>query len=160
MPLKELDLKDTDTYKKASRVDLSKVASGNAKFWIYKDVELTNTSGKKQKYPAFLALVDDNGIRKAMAGKKLICKGTCSMKEERIAFEPTTGTVPYKLLKTSLPLLLGKAVWIPTGMEDEREEGEAGEGASAAASAAPPQAPAAPPPPPQAPQRRRYRPSR
>jgi hypothetical protein len=150
MPLKELDLKDTDTYKKASRVDLSKVASGNAKFWIYKDVELTNTSGKKQKYPAFLALVDDNGIRKAMAGKKLICKGTCSMKEERIAFEPTTGTVPYKLLKTSLPLLLGKAVWIPTGMEDEREEGEAGEGASAAASAAPPQAPAAPPPPPQA----------
>jgi hypothetical protein len=152
MPLKELDLKDTDTYKKASRVDLSKVASGNAKFWIYKDVELTNTSGKKQKYPAFLALVDDNGIRKAMAGKKLICKGTCSMKEERIAFEPTTGTVPYKLLKTSLPLLLGKAVWIPTGMEDEGEEGE---GASASASAAappaaPPQAPAAPPPPPQA----------
>lgn len=75
------------------------MASGSAKFWIYKDVELTNSSGKKQKYPAFLALVDDNGIRKAMTGKKLICKGTCSIKEERIAFEPTTGTVPYKLPK-------------------------------------------------------------
>ena len=159
MPLKEPDLKDTDTYKKASRVDLPKIASGNAKFWIYKDVELPNSSGKKQKYPAFLALVDDNGIRKAMTGKKLICKGTCSLKEEKIAFEPTTGTVPYKQLKTSLPLLLGKAVWIPTGMEDAGEEGEAGEaaaaaGASAAASAAarpaaPPQSPAAPSPPPQ-----------
>jgi hypothetical protein len=159
MPLKEPDLKDTDTYKKASRVDLPKIASGNAKFWIYKDVELPNSSGKKQKYPAFLALVDDNGIRKAMTGKKLICKGTCSMKEERIAFEATTGTVPYKQLKTSLPLLLGKAVWIPTGMEDAGEEGEAGDaaaaaGASAAASAAarpaaPPQSPAAPSPPPQ-----------
>jgi hypothetical protein len=158
MPLKELDLKDTDAYKKASRVDLPKVASGNAKFWIYKDVELPNASGKKQKYPAFLALVDDNGIRKAMTGKKLICKGTCGLKEDRIAFEPTTGTVPYKLLKTSLPLLLGKTVWIPTGMEEEGEEGEAGEaaaGASAGASvgarpAPPPQPPVAPPPPPQA----------
>jgi hypothetical protein len=152
MPLKEPDLKDTDTYKKASRVDLSKIASGNAKFWIYKDVELPNTSGKKQKYPAFLALVDDNGIRKAMTGKKLICKGTCSMKEERIAFEPTTGTVPYKLLKSSVPLLLGKPVWIPTGLEDAGEEGEAEE------TAPPPPAPQAqspgappPPPPPQAP---------
>ena len=146
MPLKEPDLKDTDTYKKASRVDLPKVASGNAKFWIYKDVELPNTSGKKQKYPAFLALVDDNGIRKAMTGKKLICKGTCSMKEDRIAFEPTTGTVPYKLLKTSLPLLLGKAVWIPTGMEAAGEEGEGEETAPQA------QAPGAPPPPPPQPQ--------
>jgi hypothetical protein len=146
MPLKEPDLKDTDTYKKASRVDLPKVASGNAKFWIYKDVELPNTSGKKQKYPAFLALVDDNGIRKAMTGKKLICKGTCSMKEDRIAFEPTTGTVPYKLLKTSLPLLLGKAVWIPTGMEAAGEEGEGEETAPQA------QASGAPPPPPPQPQ--------
>jgi len=55
-------------------------------------MELPNTSGKKQKYPAFPALADDNGIRKAMTGKKLICKGTCGLKEERIAFEPTTGT--------------------------------------------------------------------
>src|SRR5208282_2618495 len=144
MPLKEPDLKDTETYKKASRVDLPKVASGNAKFWIYKDVELPNSSGKKQKYPAFLALVDDNGIRKAMTGKKLICKGTCGLKEEKIAFEPTTGTVPYKQLKASLPLLLGKAVWIPTGQEDAGEEGEAEE--TAPTPPAPqPQAPAAPP---------------
>src|ERR1035438_1295284 len=96
MPLKEPDLKDVDTYKKASRLDLPKVASGNAKFWIYKDVELPNASGKKQKYPAFLALVDDNGIRKFLTGKKLICKGTCGIKEERIAFDSLTGKVPYK----------------------------------------------------------------
>ena len=152
MPLKEPDLKDTETYKKASRVDLPKVVSGNAKFWIYKDVELPNTSGKKQKYPAFLALVDDNGIRKLMTGKKLICKGLCGMKDEKIAFEPTTGKVPYKLLKPSIPLLLGKAVWIPTGMEEEGEEEEAMEagapgGAPNAAIPVPPAPPAAPPPP-------------
>jgi hypothetical protein len=145
MPLKEPDLKDTDTYKKASRQDLSKVAAGNAKFWIFKDVELLNTSGKKQKYPAFLALVDDNGIRKAMAGKKLICKGTCGMKEERIAFEPSTGTVPYKILKVSIPLLLGKAVWIPTGQEEAAEEEEEEESEETASSA--PTPPTAPPPP-------------
>jgi hypothetical protein len=46
VPLKEADLKDTDTYKKASRMDLPKVAAGNAKFWIYKDVELPNPAGK------------------------------------------------------------------------------------------------------------------
>jgi hypothetical protein len=48
------------------------------------------------------------------------------MKEERIAFEPSTGKVPYKVLKVSVPLLLGKAVWIPTGMEEEGDE-ETGE---------------------------------
>src|SRR5580692_4307655 len=127
MPLKEPDLKDTDTYKKASRMDLSKIAAGSAKFWIYKDVELPNTSGKKQKYPAFLALVDDSGIRKALTGKQLICKGTCGMKEERIAFEPSSGKVPYNLLKVSVPLLLGKAVWIPVGMADAGDEAQAGE---------------------------------
>jgi hypothetical protein len=124
VPLKEADLKDTDSYKKASRMDMPKVAAGNAKFFVYKDVELPNSSGKKQKYPAFLALVDDNGIRKALTGKKLICKGTCGIKEERIAFEPATGKVPYKQLKVSVPLLLGKGVWIPAGMEDEGSEGE------------------------------------
>jgi len=150
VPLKEADLKDTDTYKKASRVDLPKIASGNAKFWIYKDVELPNTSGKKQKYPAFLALVDDNGIRKAMTGKKLICKGTCGLKENKIAFDATTGAVPYKQLKASLPLLLGKPVLIPTGMEDAGDEGE-GEETAPAPPAPQAQTPGGPPPPPQAP---------
>src|ERR1035438_4772518 len=127
MPLKEPDLKDVDTYKKASRLDLPKVASGNAKFWIYKDVELPNASGKKQKYPAFLALVDDNGIRKFLTGKKLICKGTCGIKEERIAFDSLTGKVPYKVLKNSVPQLLGKPVLIPTGKEDDGGDEEGGE---------------------------------
>jgi hypothetical protein len=119
VPLKEQDLKDTDTYKKASRLDLPKITAGNVKFWIYQNVELPNASGKKQKYPAFLALVDDTAIRKALTGKKVICKGTCTVKEERIAFEPTTGKVPYKALKVSVPLLLGKQVWIPAGMEED-----------------------------------------
>jgi hypothetical protein len=119
VPLKEQDLKDTDTYKKASRLDLPKINAGNVKFWIYQNVELPNASGKKQKYPAFLALVDDTAIRKALTGKKVICKGTCTVKEERIAFEPTTGKVPYKALKVSVPLLLGKQVWIPAGMEED-----------------------------------------
>jgi len=159
MPLKEPDLKNTETYKKASRLDLPKVAAGNAKFWLYKDVELPNASGKKQKYPAFLALVDENGIRKALTGKKLICKGTCGIREERIAFEAKSGKVPYRLLKVSVPLLLGKAVWIPTGMEDEGDEAEDGDAGAPETMAdasvpalpeAPPPPPTAPPPPPQA----------
>jgi hypothetical protein len=148
MPLKETDLKDTESYKKASRMDLAKIVSGNAKFWIYKDVELPNTSGKKQKYPAFLVLVDDNGIHKALAGKTLICKGTCGVKDGRIAFEAGTGTVPFNLLKVSVPLLLGKAVWIPAGLEESGGEGEVGAAATAGAGqpggSATPQAPLAP----------------
>jgi len=133
MPLKEADLKDSDAYKKASRLDLSKLASGNARFWVYKDVELPNSSGGKQKYSAFLVLLDDSAIRKQISGKTLLCKGTCGIKEERIAFEPTSGSVPYNLLKVSVPLLLGKAVWIPGGKE---EDGGAGTDKKAAAPAA------------------------
>ena len=153
MPLKESDLKDAESYKKASRQDLSKLASGNTKFWIYKDVELPAAGGRKQKYPAFLALVDDNGIRKWMTGKKLLCKGTCGMKDQGIAFEPSTGAVPYKVLKVSVPLLLGKPVLIPTGREEEEGEADDAEDAPpvAAQAAAAPTAPA-PPKPPAAPQ--------
>jgi hypothetical protein len=156
MPLKESDLTDAESYKKACRTDLSKIAAGNAKFWVYKDVELGGASGKKQKYPAFLALVDDNGIRKAMTGKKLICKGTCGIRDNRIAFNSLSGTVPYQLLKVSIPLLLGKAVLIPSGQEEAEEAGEAAEAAAAGAApetkpAPQPAAQTAPAPPPAAP---------
>jgi hypothetical protein len=124
LPLKEHDLKDTEAYKKASRSDLPKVAGGKAKFWIYKDIELPNPAGKKIKHPAFLALVDDAGIRKKLAGKRIICKGICGMQEGKVAFQPTLGKVPYKQLKASLPPLLGKAVFIPTGVDEEADEGE------------------------------------
>ena len=150
MPLKEPDLKDADSYKKASRRHLSEVASGKVKFWIYKDVELG--SAKKQKYPAFLALVADDAIRKAMTGKQLICKGTCSMKDDRIAFEPSSGKVPYNLLKTSIPQLLGNAVWIPNGTEESGDEKEAAQQVVASAAPVSPQAPAAPATPPSRPQ--------
>jgi hypothetical protein len=162
VPLKELDLKTTDTYKKASRLDLPKLAAGKAKFFIYKDVELPNASGKKQKYPAFLALVDDKGIRKALAGKKLLCKGLCSMKQERISFEPSTGTVPYKVLKVSVPLLLGKTLLIPNGMEeaDSEEDDVEAKGGKPAPPAPPrPRVPPPPPPPPPRPPRAGVAPS-
>jgi len=140
MPLRETDLTDAESYKKASRQDLAKIAAGNARFWIYKDVELGAASGKKYKYPAFLALVDDNGIRKAMTGKKLICKGTCGIKDNRIAFESVSGAVPYKQLKESVPLLLGKTVLIPNGQEAAEDEEEAADAAAAGAAPAAKQA--------------------
>ena len=143
MPLKEADLKNADSYKKASRQEMSKLAKGTAKFSIYKDVELPAAGGKKQKYPAFLALGDDTAIRKALAGKKLLCKGTCGMKDERIAFQPASGAVPYKILKVSLPLLVGKPVWIPTGQEEEEGE-EKGGGAPRVSQKTPPPRPPRP----------------
>jgi hypothetical protein len=125
VPVKDADLKNFDSYKRAIRADLPRIAAGNCKFFLFKDVELPNAQGKKQKYPAFLILVDDAGAHQGLAGKKPFCKGICGIREEKIAFEPHTGKVPYKQLKVSIPLLLGKAVWIPEGREDD-EGGEEG----------------------------------
>jgi hypothetical protein len=44
LPLKEADLKTVESYKKALKLDVSKLASGNVKFWIYKGVELPTAS--------------------------------------------------------------------------------------------------------------------
>jgi hypothetical protein len=113
-------------------------------------VELPNTSGKKQKYPAFLALVDDNGIRKAMTGKKLICKGTCGMKEEKIAFEPTTGTVPVQAVEDQPAAFIGES-----GLDPDRHggcrRGRGSRGNRPGPPAPQAQTPGAPPPQPQAP---------
>jgi len=152
VPLKEADLKDLETYKKAIRLDLSKISSGNCKFWLYKDVELA-----KKKQPTFLVLVDDNPLKKFLTGKKLICKGVSHMEDGRVAFEAQTGKVPYNQLKTSIPLFLGKAVYIPAnapeGPDEEAGEEETDEAKQASAPPPPqPQAsqapPPAPPPPP------------
>jgi hypothetical protein len=152
VPLKETDLKDLETYKKALRQDLSKISSGNCKFWIYKDVELA-----KKKQPNFLVLVDENPVKKFLTGKKLVCKGLSHMEEGRVAFEAQTGKVPYNQLKTSIPLFLGKPVYIPANALDkpdeesevaETETEEAGaQGAEPPAPQAPPPAPPPPPPP-------------
>ena len=109
MPLKPADLKTIEAYKKAIRMDLPKLASG-AKFWIYKDVELPNSSGKKEKIASFVAFVDHNAIRQDLAGRQLVCSGTCEMKDGKIAFTTATGKLPVTELKKSVQVLLGKAM--------------------------------------------------
>ncbi len=137
MPLKDVDLKTFEAYKKAIRLDLPKISHGT-RFWIYRDVELPNATGKKQKIPSFIALVDNKAIKPLLQGKALICKGTCGMEDGKVAFEAETGQVPYRLLKTSVPFLLGKMVHIPSGKEEDSgdeatEEEQPASGPSAAA---------------------------
>lgn len=139
MPLKIEDLKTVDTYKKAIKQDVSKLSpQGGIKFWVYKDVELPTASGGKQKLPTFISLVDDNAIKTLLKGKPPICRGTCGMDKDKINFEPLQGKVPYSLLKASVPLLLGKAVHIPTGAD---EEGDEENGTAHSAQTTPPPAP-------------------
>lgn len=153
MPLKDVDVKTFDAYKKAIRSDVSRItASGKTKFWVYKDVEIPDLKGKKQKIVAFTVLVDDAGVRTFLKGKKLVCAGTCKLEEGKVAFEPIKGKVPYNQLKTAIPLFLGKLLYIPPTAspedeadeeieqdEDEREEPQA-------ATAKPASTPPAPPP--------------
>ena len=53
MPLKADDLKTVEAYKKAMKMEATKITpSGNTKFWIYRDVELRGTEiGKKCRLP-------------------------------------------------------------------------------------------------------------
>jgi hypothetical protein len=166
LPLKDVDVKTFEAYKKAMRLETPKITpGGKTKFWIYRDVELPNVSGKKQKIVSFLALVDDRAIKPILKGKKLICRGTCGLLEDKVAFQAESGKVPYLQLKTSVPLFLGKQVHIPSNAnedaedEDAEAEGEAedesqkaggiaGNGAQPSADATEQPAPAIPPPPP------------
>jgi hypothetical protein len=130
LPLKEVDLKTFEAYKKAIRLDLPKITAGNTKFWIYRDVELPNAAGKKQKIASFIALVDEKAIKPLLKGKTLICKGTCGLEDGKVSFDAEQGKVPYKLLKASVPLFLGKMVHIPANVNEdaEVEDGEGAEG--------------------------------
>lgn len=155
MPLKQVDLKTFDTYKKAIRMDLPKLVTG-AKFWIYKDVELLNSSGKKEKITSFVALVDQNAIKKDLQGKKLICRGMAVMKDGKVSFDSLSGKVPYALLKKNVPLFLGKPLHIPTNADENAEGGDSeieddDESTQKAAPPAPTAAIPPPPPPPPAP---------
>lgn len=126
MPLQEADLKSYDAYKKAMRADASKITpTSQTKFWVYKDIELVDLRGKINKIPAFLLLVDDSKSRNFLRGKVLLCTGTCHLEQSRIRFEPVKGKVPFGLLKVSVPLVLGKPLYIPTGRDvDQDDEGE------------------------------------
>ena len=126
MPLKIDDLKTVENYKKAIKQDLSKISTqGNTKFWIYKDIELPTASGGKNKFPALLAFVDDTATKAVLKGKQPLCRGTCGLQGNKIAFEATQGKVPYKVLTITLPMLLGKMVHIPTGADAESDGEEA-----------------------------------
>ncbi len=87
-------------------------------FWLYRDVELPTASGKKQKLPALITLFDDNAVKPLLKGKPPVCRGLCGMEGGKIAFEAEQGKVPYKQLKVSIPLRLGKMVHIPANAPD------------------------------------------
>ena len=126
MPLKDVDLKTFEAYKKAIRQDVTKITdTSKTKFWVYKDIELPNLTGKKQKILAFVALVDDMGIRNFLRGKKLVCMGTCHLEQAKVAFEPIKGKVPFNHLKISVPLFLGKPLYIPANASPEDEADDA-----------------------------------
>jgi hypothetical protein len=126
MPLKIDDLKTVESYKKAIKQDVTRIsASGNTKFWIYKDIELPAASGGKQKLPALISLVDDTATKAVLKGKQPLCRGTCGLEGGKIAFEAAQGKVPYAVLTKSVPLLLGKMVHIPSGADAESDGEEA-----------------------------------
>jgi hypothetical protein len=121
LPLQEADLKSYDAFKKAMRADLSKITNtSQIKFWVYKDIEMVDLQGKKNKIPAFLLLVDDSKARNFLRGKSLLCTGTCRLEQSRICLEPVTGKLPFAALKVSVPLLLGKPLYIPSGQEEDQ----------------------------------------
>ncbi len=125
MPLKEIDLKTFEAYKKAIRSDVTRITdSSKTKFWVYKDIELPDAQGKKQKIAAFIALVDDMGIRGPLRSKKLLCSGLCHLEGGKVSFEPIKGKVPYLQLKKSVPLFLGKPLYIPADADENDEGGE------------------------------------
>ena len=125
MPLQEADLKSYDAFKKAMRADLSKITNtSQTKFRVYKDIEMVDLNGKKNKIPAFLLLVDDSKARNFLRGKSLLWTGTCRLEQSRICLEPVKGKVPFAWLKVSVPLLLGKPLYIPPRQEaDQGGEG-------------------------------------
>ena len=138
MPLQEADLKSYDAYKKAIRADGSKINDkSQTRFWVFKDVEMPDLKGKPNKIPAFLVLVDDSKTRNFLRGKSLLCAGTCRLEQSRVFFEPEKGKVPFAALKVSVPLLLGKPLYIPTGHEEDQ-------GTEDAQKPSPPAAPPAP----------------
>jgi hypothetical protein len=118
VPLKLEDLKTVEAYKKAIRNDAGKIdPKATTKFWVYRDVELPNASGKPQKLPVLIVLVDNHAVLPVLKGKKLVCSGHAGLKEGEVAFEADQGTVPYKDLKASTPQLLGKPTHIPSGAD-------------------------------------------
>jgi hypothetical protein len=140
MPLKTDDLKTLEAYKKAIKLDLTKITKqGNTKFWVYKDIELPTASGGKQKVPALIALVDDTATKAVLKGKPSLCHGMCGLEGDKIAFYATQGKVPYAVLSKSVPLLLGKLVHVPAGADVDSDGDEPER---------PPVAPPPPPPPP------------
>jgi hypothetical protein len=121
------------------RADTARITNtSQTKFWVYKDIEMWDLQGKKNKISAFLLLVDDSKARGFLHGKTLLCTGTCRLEESKIRFEPVRGSLPLAALKASVPSLLGKPLYIPSGREEDQGGDEVHQGE--AKKAAPPSA--------------------
>ena len=100
------------------------------------------TCAARIRIPAFLLLADDSKARNFLSGKTLLCKGTCRLEQSRILFEDVKG-IPFAALKVSVPLLLGKLLYIPSGREEDRGGGGIDDGGAekqSSVKAAPPPA--------------------
>jgi len=156
MPIKAQDVKTLDDYKRAMKREVRTIVQDKTKFCVYSDIILVDGQGKPHPVKPFLLLgADPSGLGqllKPMKGsKKLVCRGTCAVSDNKIALHPVAGKVPYKSLKGQFfkELLGGKPVLIPTGKEEDEDGGEIEEPADAAPGAPPadskPAAPAKPP---------------
>src|SRR5256885_2314598 len=124
MALEASDLKTVEAYKKASKRDAAKITdSAKTKFWLYKDITLPTASGKTQKLRVLLALLNINDVKleKPLQGKKPICRGTCNLMDDEVAFEAEEGVIPYARLKAALPQFIGKPLHIPEGVKVEED---------------------------------------
>ena len=120
MPLDANDLKTVENYKKAIKQDVTKITDKpTTKIWVYKDVPLPTAGGGKLTVAALLSLVNNDAV-KTVLKKSPMWQGFCRLEGAEIAFDGGAGAIPYKMLKTAVPLLLGKKVHEPA--EDETQE--------------------------------------
>ena len=131
MPIKAQDVKTLDDYKRAMKREVRTIVQDKTKFCVYSDIILVDGQGKPHPVKPFLLLgADPSGLGqllKPMKGsKKLVCRGTCAVSDNKIALNPVAGKVPYKSLKGQFfkELLGGKPVLIPTGKEEDDDGGE------------------------------------
>lgn len=118
--LKLDDFKTFESYKKAIKQDASRLTSGpRTKFWVYRNVDLVDSAGRKQTVAIFYVFGDDRPAQSVLKGKTALCKGMCGVDSGRIVLVADRGKTPYDLLKTSVAALLGKPLLIPPNDGDE-----------------------------------------
>jgi hypothetical protein len=84
MPLREADLNSLDACKRALRQDAQAIRMGAAlRFWLYQKVGV-GVGVDKETFPLFPVLVDNRGVRDAMAknNSAVLCHGICRMTKD------------------------------------------------------------------------------